>query len=637
MWVPDSPKTVYRFGVFELDSRSAEVRWKGHQVKLQPQPARVLALLVGRAGELVTREEIFQEIWGDTVVEESNLNFCIRQIRNALRDNAETPVFIETLPKRGYRFIHPVERVVLGAQEGEGGKEPLAGARSPARLLVPIVVVAVVIAAAALSVPRLRQWLGLSPEQSVRSLAVLPLVNLTGDPEQDYLVDGLTGAVINELGKISALRVPSWTSVMTYKGSQKALPEIARELKVDAIVEGSVMRANGRVRIDVQLIEGSSDTHLWAESYEGELGNFISLQRDVARDITRQIQVTITPQEATRLAEAGPVNPQATEAYLKGRFHWNERRNLLRSLELFEEAVASDDKFALGYAGLADAYGLLGSTPYDVLPPRQAKPKAKEAALAALSLDDSLAEAHAALARDLLFYDWNWAEAEKEFQRAIELNPGYGTARQWYAELLWLTGRMEEAQVQLQEALLRDNRSIVFHLAYGRHFYLTREYEKAAAVFEDAIEMDPSYFLGPLDLGLAYTQLGRHEEAIAAMKEAVRLYDGPLCLAGLGYAYARAGKNEDARRIRNQLVRRSQERFVPPLYVAGIHAALGEKDAAFEWLEKAYEQRVDYTLYVNLEPIFDPLRGDPRLQDLLKRLNFPVAAVQASAGSRPGS
>jgi TolB-like protein/DNA-binding winged helix-turn-helix (wHTH) protein/Flp pilus assembly protein TadD len=625
--------------VFELEEGSEELSRQGLRVKLQPQPSKVLTLLVSRAPKLVTREEIFEEIWGDTVVEESNLNFCIKQIRIALGDEAETPQYIETVPKRGYRFIHHVEATSPQVQDDTSKARPPPSPKFPVLAWISLLFLVLLVMAALLNTGRIRDWWDGGVEVvETRSLAVLPFANLTGDEEQQYLVDGMTGAIINELGKIRALRVPSWTSVMTYKEHpHQRLPEIARELEVNTVVEGSVFRSGDVVRIDVQLIEGSTDTHLWAESYEGDMGNLISLQRNVALEITRRIQAAITPEERTRLVDAKRVDPRATEAYLKGRFHWNTRKNLLRSLELFEEAIAIDDEFALGYSGLADAYGLLGSTPYDFLPPTQAKPRAKEAARKALSLDVSLAEAHAALARDLLFYDWNWPEAEREFQHAIELNPGYGTARQWYAELLWLTGRMDEAEKQIQEALKRDNRSIVFHLAYGRHFYLNRDYERAVDYFKDAIEMAPGYFLGPLDLGLSYAQMGKHSEAITAMKEAVRLYDGPLCLAGLGYAYARAEKEEEARRVITRLVRLSEERYVPRLYVAGVHAALGENDAAFEWLEDAYQQRSDYILFVNIEPIFDPLRDDPRLQGLLDRLNFPAAAREIVERPHPPS
>lgn len=627
--MPALSRTVYRFGVFELEEGSGELSRQGLRVKLQPQPSKVLTLLVSRAPQLVTREEIFAEIWGDTVVEESNLNFCIKQIRIALGDEAETPQYIETVPKRGYCFIHHVEATSPEVHDDTSKTRPPPSPKLPAPAWISLLFLVLLVMAALLNAGRIRDWWhgGVEVVES-RSLAVLPFANLTGDEEQQYLADGMTGAIINELGKIRALRVPSWTSVMTYKDPHQPLPELARELKVNLVVEGSVFRAGDVVRVDAQLIEGETDSHLWAKSYTRTMGDILSLQSDVARDIARQVRVNISPEEETRLAASDSVDPRATEAYLKGRFHWYERRNLLRSLELFEEAVAIDGEFALGYTGLADAYGLLGSTPYDFLPPREAKPRAKEAAMKALRLDSSLAEAHAALARDLLFYDWNWNEAEREFQHAITLNPGYGTARQWYAELLWLTGRMDEAEKQIQEALKRDNRSIVFHLAYGRHFYLKRDYERAVAYFEDVIEMDPNFFMGPLDLGLAYAQMGRHSEAIAAIKEAIRLYEGPICLAALGYAYARAGEDEQARRMIARLSRLSEERYISPLYIAGIHAGLGQKDAAFEWLEQARQEHVDYTLFVILEPIFDPIRDDPRMQDLLERLNFPPAARQ---------
>lgn len=634
----EGEKSVLRFGVFELNLRTAELRRSGALVKLQPQPFKVLALLAQRPGDLVTREEIQQAVWGEeTFVDfERGLNFCIKQIRSALGDDAETPRYVETLPRRGYRFLVPVEglgeasppAVLPPAPPREQPFEPSPVPSQAAVRRVPTWLAVVgLVAIVALVAYVTRQVLWPRPRPGKIMLVVLPFDNLSHDPDQEYFSDGLTEEMITQLGRLDPARlgVIARTSAMKYKGSDKSAARIGRELNVDYILEGSVRREGERVAISAQLIQVSDQTHLWAETYGRELAGVLDLQREVGQRIVNSLALELLPAQQAALARSTPVNPEAYQAYLKGRFYWN-RRALQESVKSFEEATAKDPNFALAYAGLADAHGLLGSTPYDLLPPHQAKPKALAAARKALSLDDTLAEAHAALARDKLFYEWDWPGAEREFQRAIALNPSYSVARQWYAEYLWLTGRWDEALNQIERALERDpNSLIVTHFALGRHYYLRRQYPEAIKVFQEWTRMDPSFFLGHFDLGLAYVHAGRHAEAVAEFQEAVRLSEGsPLCLAGLGYAYARMERPREARRVLYQLEQLSRQRYVPALYVAGIYAGLGERDRAFEWLEKAYADRADYLMFLRLEPPFDSLRDDPRYRDLLRRMNFPT-------------
>jgi len=457
-------------------------------------------------------------------------------------------------------------------------------------------------------------------------LVVLPFENLSNNPEQEFFSDGLTEEMITQLGSLDPERlgVVARTTAMRYKRTGKSTERIAEELKVDYIVEGSVRREGERVRITAQLIQARDETHLWAETYERELSGVLAIQNEVAQQIAGALALELLPEEREKLARRTQVNPEAYYLYLEGRYHWNNR-NLAKGTEYFQRAIERDPGFALGYAGLANSYVMLGSTPYDALPPKEAMPKAKAAALKALELDERLAEAHTALAHTLLYYDWDWAGAEREFQRAVELNPSYATARQWYAEYLWVRGRPEESLAQIQLALERDPSSqLVTHFELGRHYYLSREYGQAIARFREWVEMDPGFFLGHFDLGLAYAQAGQPEEAIAAFRRAMELSGrSPLCLAGLGYAYARAGRADEARQVLAELDVLSKRRYVSALYRTAIYTALGEKDQAFAWLERAVEERSTYVVQVNVEPVFDPLRSDPRFRQLLRRMNLP--------------
>lgn len=626
-------KTLLRFGVYELDLRSEELRRSGALIKLQPQPFKVLAMLAERTGELVTREELQQAIWGeDTFVDfERGLNFCIKQIRTALGDDADTPRFIETLPRRGYRFLAPVERV---GEEPAQVAEPAAPVE-PAAPRAPrwwqawwawLVTAAALAGLVWAGYEVWREFQGRQrPEKAM--LVVLPFENLGNSPEQDFFSDGLTEEMITQLGSLDPQRlgVIARTTAMRYKKTDKTTERIAAELKVYYIVEGSVRREGDHVRITAQLIQARDETHLWAETYERELSGVLALQYEVAQQIADALALELLPEEKEKLARRTPVNPEAYHAYLEGRYYWNNR-SLVKGTELFQRAIALDPQFALGYAGLADSYVMMGSTPYDVLPPKDAMPRAKAAALKALELDERLPEAHTALAHTLLYYDWDWAGAEREFKRALELNPSYATARQWYAEYLWVRGRPEEALAQVQLALERDPSSqLVTHFALGRHYYLSREYGQAITRFREWIEMDPGFFLGHFDVGLAYAQAGQMQEAIAAFQRAMELSGrSPLCLAGLGYAYARAGRAAEARQVLAELETLSKRRYVSALYPAAIYVALGDKDRAFDWLERAVDERSTYVVQINVEPVFDLLRSDPRFRALLRRMNFPV-------------
>ena len=463
-----------------------------------------------------------------------------------------------------------------------------------------------------------------TPAPRIQRLAVLPLENLMGDPTQEYLVDGMTEALIADLGQIEALRVISRTSVMQYKGVKKALPQIARELNVDAVIEGSVLRSGGRVRITAQLIQATTDTHLWAQSYERDLRDVLTLQSDVAQAIANEIKIKLTPQEQARLARTGPVNPEAHDAYLKGRYFWNLRteEGLMKGTELFQQAIEKDPGYALAYAGLADSYGVLGLRALTA--PKEAYPRAKAAASKALEMNETLAEAHASMGLAELEYDWDWVEAEKEFKRAIELNPSYATAHQWYAVYLSAMGRHNEALAEIKRAEDLDPLSPIISVAAGTLFFVARRYDEALAQCRSALELNAGFYLAHSCLGLVYEQEKLYEEAVSEYQKAIALEPGsPRLAAGLARAYAAAGKRTEALKIISNLRELSKQRYVSPYGIAMIYAALGDFGQTFAWLEKAYEERSVGLVEFKVSPWFDPLRSNPRFQNLFRRMNFP--------------
>ena len=463
----------------------------------------------------------------------------------------------------------------------------------------------------------------------IESVAVLPLENLSRDPEQEYFADGMTEELITDLSKIGALRVISRTSAMHYKGTQKTVPEIARELNVDAVVEGSVARSGNRVRITAQLIHASTDTHLWADNFERDLKDVLALQDEVARDIVSEIQVKVTPQEQTRLTNARPVNPEAHELYLKGRYHWNKRtpETLKKSLEYFQHAIEKDPGYALAYAGLADSYAMLGAGDYQVLPPKEAFPKAEAAARKAIELDSTLAEAHAPLGWSKMEL-WDWQGAEREYKQAIELNPGYATAHQWYALDLTMMGRHTEAIAEDRKAESLDPLSLVISADVGMEALAPAGmYDEAIQQCRKTLEMDPNFANAHACLWCGYVNKKMYREAIVEIQKAIELSGGSVVwVAALGSSYALAGRRDEAMKILNELKARSKREFVSPALFVFIYGLLGDKDQAFAWLERAYEERsvvIFGLLKLYPVPVVEPLRSDPRVQQLLRRVGLP--------------
>jgi len=434
----------------------------------------------------------------------------------------------------------------------------------------------------------------------------------------------MTDELISDLGQISALRVISRTSVMGYKRARKPLPQIARELNVDAVVEGTVLRSGDQVRITAQLIEASTDKHLWSQSYEGELRDTLALQNQVARAIADQIRIKLNPQEQAVLKSAKVVNPESYESYLKGRYFWNKRtaEGLKVALAYFNQAIEEDPKYAQAYSGLADTYALLGDWQYAVMTPKEALPKAKVAAIKALELDGALGEAHNSLAFCLDGFDWDFNSAGKEFGRAIDLNPGYATAHHWYAWHLSLLGRYDEAIAEMRKAENLDPLSLIINADLAELLVLARSYDESIKQSRKTIEMDPNFALAHNQLAQAYLQKHMNDEAVAELQKAAQLSGGsPTVMANLARAYAASGKRSEAIKLLSDLKKRSNSIYSHGSEIAVIYAALGDRDQAMSWLEKGYEER--FNPGVLLRPGFDPLRSDPRFQDLVRRLGLP--------------
>jgi len=458
----------------------------------------------------------------------------------------------------------------------------------------------------------------------IESLAVLPLENLTGDPAQEYFVDGMTEALIADLGQIEALRVISRTSVMQYKGVKKPLPQIAHELNVDAVIEGSVLRSGDRVRITAQLIQATTDRHLWAQSYERDLRDILALQSEVAQAVANEIKIKVTPQEQLRLGRARPVSPEAHEAYLKGRYYWNLRTEdgMKKSIEYFQQAIEKDPGYALAYAGLSDSYDTL--TSWALMAPGEAYPRAEVAAVKALEIDEALAEAHACLGAIREEYDWDWVGAEKELKRAIELNPSYARAHQAYAEYLSAMGRHNEAIAEIKRAQELDPLSLIINALGAYVFIYARRYDEAIAQCQRTLELNAGFYPAHLYMGWAYEQEKLYGQAISEYQKTIALEEGnPVLRANLARIYAAVGNRPEALKIIASLRELSKRRYVSPYSVAQIYAALGDFDQAFAWLEKAYKEHQYQLVYLKVDPALDPLRSDPRFQDLLRRMNFP--------------
>jgi TolB-like protein/DNA-binding winged helix-turn-helix (wHTH) protein/Tfp pilus assembly protein PilF len=605
-------RRVTRFGPFDVNLRAGELRKHGLKIKLQQQPFRILALLLEHPGEVVTREELRQAIWpADTFVDfDEGLDATIYKLRNALGDSSEKPRFVETLPRRGYRFIAPVKEVV-----------PKTSRVRNLLTFVGVLTAVVLALFLGLNLAGLRdRLLRRSSERRIRSLLVLPLRNLSGDPSQDYFVDGMTDALITNLSKISALRVISHTSVNHFKGTNKPLHEIAAELQVDAVVEGSVEREADRVRITANLVQAFPEKHLWAESYDRDLRSILALESEVARTIADQIRIKVTPEELRRMAVSETVDPEAHELYLKGAFYNNKwtKEGFERGIEYFNRALEKDPRNARAYAELAVAYGGLG-----IYGDIKGYPKQKAASLKALEIDGTLADAHTTLAWAKFTLDWDAAGAEQEFRRAIELNPSDARAHAWYGTFLALRGRVEDSLRQVKSARDLDplslaNTSTATFVAH----YDARDYDKAIQVCREALDLDPNFLPAHWRLVQVYERTGKLGKALEVQRRAAALDGVDRRVARevnlLRKAYAEKGAlGYWVQRM--ELLRADDPRY--QINVAKVYERLGNKDEAFRWLDTALKDHVPYLIWeVPANPDLDGLRLDPRYTDLVRRL-----------------
>jgi TolB-like protein/DNA-binding winged helix-turn-helix (wHTH) protein/Flp pilus assembly protein TadD len=629
---PARPNVV-RFGAYEFNPDSRELRREGMRVRLEGQPVAILKMLLDRRGELVTREELQKQLWPeDTFVDfEHSLNSAVKRLRAGLNDSAEHPRYIETLARRGYRFVAPVNVTETGGKSVDSAlikSRPEGPVSFRRRWLWWLIAAsaACVVTVAAFGWRHSRQRPVAPAAPVIRSLAVLPLQNLSGDPSQEYFADGMTEELIGRLSRIHGLQVISRTSAMHFKNTQLSVPEIAKLLGVDAIVEGSVIREGSQVRVHAQLIRGATDRHIWAEEYQREYRSILAVQQEVAQSIAERIEISLTPQERGSLASAHPVDPEAYEDYLKGRYYFNQRTEgpLNRSIGYFQQAIKRDPSYALAYCGLADAYAVLGFR--GGMPSKDALSRAKAAALKAVKLDDTLAEPHASLAFIAETHEWDWATAEREYRRALELNPSDARTHHWYAGYLMYMGRFEDGISEARRARDLDPLSLPLNNALAGRLLVASRYDEALAQVQKTLELNPNFAPAHQTLGWAYLHRGKREEAILEFRKALQLSgtdDADLVL-DLGFAYATAGNGQEARRILAKLKKLHQRGLVPSGSIAILYGALGELNEAFAWLEKAYEERDPQLTYLTVPGRrFDPLRHDPRFQQLVHRIGLP--------------
>jgi TolB-like protein/DNA-binding winged helix-turn-helix (wHTH) protein len=622
---------VIRFGAYEVDARAGELRKQGVKIKLQDQPFQVLLLLLEKPGEVVTREELQKRIWpADTFVDfDHGIANAVKRLRDALSDSRENPRFIETLPRKGYRFIAsaqttPSSTPSVGTNAGMSQSMPASPPAPRRRLRFVAVASGVLLAMLAgigagnLGVLRDRRHTRVLASR-VRSIAVLPLTNLSENPDQEYLSEGITDALITELSQISNLRVISRTTTIRYKKTDKTLPQLAKDLGVDAVVEGTVQRSGDRVRVTAQLIYAPEDRNLWAKSYEQDLRDILQLEQNLASAIARQIQAQLSPQLAMRLGQPRQVDPKALEAYLQGRYHLNHigrgagREDYRSAIAYFQQAIAQDPGFAPAYAWLADAYDGSFAVPKEVMPLE------KEAIRKALELDPHLAKTHQILGSVRLFYDWDWLGAETELKQARDLDPNSAWTRNRFSMYLTVMGRREEAINEAQRARELDPAGEYLSETLT-HF---GQYDQAIEVLRRYLEFNPSDGFAHYSLFWAYSLKGMPQEAIHELQETWRLFGFANAASAVRKAYSTSGYSGALRESAKQLEQLYNRRLlVLPVEIAGYYALLGDKKQALNWLNKGYEARDGAIVFLARDPVWDFLRPDPRFQDLVRRVGL---------------
>jgi TolB-like protein/DNA-binding winged helix-turn-helix (wHTH) protein/Tfp pilus assembly protein PilF len=615
------PDRLIRFGVFEVDVRASELRKNGVKIKLQEQPFRVLVTLLRHAGDVVTREELRQELWpADTFVDfDHGLNAAVKRLRDALDDSAENPRFIETLPRHGYRFIRPMAPEAIQPKTVNSSLK-----RWGLSLVVAVALIALILFRLDTG-GRGKGFFHASTQPQVHSLAVLPLANLSGDPQQDYFADGMTDELITELSRIGSLKVISRTSVMQYKGEKKKqLPQIGRELNVDAVMEGSVLRSGNQVRIATHMIYAPADQNLMTETYERSLGDVLRLQREVAEAITQQVRAKLTPEQQARFQQAREVNPEAYQAYLMAISLDQTRQQEIKKSQIYlERAIQKDPGFGPAYVELAWRYISLGQ--FRWVSPQDAYSPAKEALRKGLELDEKNCKAHFLLAWLAWRYDWDWQTADKEFRRAVELCPNDAWIHYHHAYYSAWNGRGGEALTEIEQA--RELDPLLFDALRGKALvsFQLRNYKAMIDAGRQCVASDANSWLAHYLLGVGYDGYSQPLEAISEYQKAVELSEGNQDpAAALAHAYATISRRAEAKKILHEWQRQSQTSYVSPYMISTVYASLGEKDKAFEYLEKAYaEKSSDLSYFLKSDLRIDNLRSDPRFLDLLRRMSLP--------------
>jgi len=632
-------KRLYEFGPYRLDKQKGQLWRDGQTVSLTTKSLEILACLVENAGSVVSKDQLMETLWPDSYVEEGNLTQNVFLLRKALGETARDHNYVVTVPGRGYRFAAEVREIANGNGTSHAvaplepapppeidvaiPEQPL---RTSRRNWLWIVAGFLVVASAAFA--GYRSWQShRRPSHQRVVLAVLPFVNLTGDASQEYLSDGLTEEMIAQLGRLDPQRlgVIARTSVMGYKNGQLRLDQIGKELGADYVLEGSVRRDSQQVRITAQLIQLKDQTHVWARQYDRELNNLLVLQGAIAQEIAAEIQRTLGDRSAMHWAHRASASPRTYEAYdlyLKGRYFWNKRtrQGFEQAIGCFQQAVAKDPDFASAYAGLADSYVLMSA--YSLAPISDTMTKARTAAQRALQLDDSLAEAHTSLALIAQNYDWDWATAGREYQRAIQLDPNYPTAHHWYAEHLALEGHFEEAMPEIERARRLDPLSLIIATDQAAILYFSRQYDRAIERFRTVLDMEPNFPRAHM-LIYAYVEKGRFADALADAEVWGRYEDTPWVLALRAYIYGRSGEMAKARQAVAKLQQTyGRQRQLDPTPMAVAELGLGNRDRALAWLHEAYLKHSSALTALKVDPTYDPLRGDPRFQELLKAINL---------------
>ena len=622
-----------------IEPRANTIRTDQESTRIEPKVMQVLLHLARQSGEVVSKEKLLQSVWADTFVTEDVLTRSISALRKVFDDDPRHPRVIETIPKSGYRLIAPMEWLADEAADPSpapaSGVSPDAGpsravAQAPALFRKPVArpfrrgAATALVAMLAIAVAAASWHFGRKPAPRADSVAVLPFVSLIANPDAAYLSDGLALGVIDSLAHVPNLKVISQASTLYFKG-QKIDPQVVgRRLGVNHLVLGQVAQHDATLVVSVELVDARDSHHLWGQEYTGRAEDILSLQQEISRDVGEAMQVQAAALPRLQTASRGTGNQQAYQLYLMGRYFWNKRTEdgLTKSIDCFQQAIGKDPSFALAYAGLADAYDLLSQ--YGVDSPQKSFPKAETAAQKALELDDSLAEAHNSLAFAKLYYDWDWSGAEREYRRALALDPGYATAHQWYSAYLESAGRTEDAFAEARRAQELDPLSLVISLNVAEFLIYSHRVDEAKEQVRRVLELDPNYPHAHLCMALCLMEENRHRDALVEAEKAASLSgNSPAALLGLAYAYGTDGNKERAARLVEEAERQSGRRYISPVEVAAVYAVTGDKSCALDLLERAYRNRDDGVIELGVKREFDSLRSEPRFQDLVRRLRLP--------------